>query len=78
MLIPIGKAREIKDKPIPKFPQKSWLLVYLYKGDEVFASNRWNWWLECLLEQRIIGNIPQVEFHSHDSHSGGQRDHYSY
>lgn len=48
-------------RPLPKYPERGWLFPYLYEGSCLF-DGRWDWWLECLLAERVEGRIPPIEF----------------
>jgi hypothetical protein len=67
------QARILKsdlEKPLPKWPERGWLLPYLFDGDRAFGTKRWDWWANCLLQMEVTGSIPQVEFGTYRSAPG--------
>ena len=58
----IRKLTQYLNQSLPQYPERGWMFPYLLKGDRVFGSGRWDWWTDCLLNEKIEGPIPQIEF----------------
>jgi len=64
----VTEARKLL-KPLPEYPNKGWLFPCLYQGSELF-DKRWPWWSECLMNKKIEGELPRIDFNQNSSCTG--------
>lgn len=64
----IGEAKPKQAKSLEQSPRLThgWLLPYLLSADE-FLWQRWHHWFETMSAQRVIGEIPKIEWTRHDA-----------
>jgi hypothetical protein len=77
-----GRLPQLGVDPNPPWRYRGYLLYYLQLGDRAKAPeviDRWNWYMQCVQERRLIDEpIPQIEFghegRSVDEGSAGHRE----